>query len=135
MNHTTRIASAVRAATRRSSHVVPRALAVAAVAAGLGVIAAAPASAAVTSCRTNVVCVYNPDQTWMGQYSEYTSYFQSVPRSDITSVQNSTPTAVKFLYESGDTSCVLGGRYASVRFDEYGDVTGIRLVNQNSCIF
>ncbi|WP_250009806.1 hypothetical protein [Actinoplanes sp. M2I2] len=117
--------------------VVSRALAVAAVAVGLGVIApaATPASAAAAACRVNVVCVYNAGQTWMGQYSEYTSHFQSVPRSDITSVQNSTPTAVKFLYSSGNVSCVLSGRYSGLSVAGYGDVTGIRLVNENSCVF
>ena len=117
--------------------VVSRALVVTAVTLGLGVVApaAAPASAAMADCRENVVCVYSPGQTWMGQYSEYTSYFQSVPRSDIASVQNSTPTAVKFRYESGDISWVLGGRYSGLHVDGYGNVTGIRLVNENSCVF
>ncbi|MGX6603451.1 hypothetical protein ACWKSP_15110 [Micromonosporaceae bacterium Da 78-11] len=117
--------------------VVSRALAVVAAAVGLGVVApaAAPASAAVAACRVNVVCVYNPGQTWTGQYSEYTSDFQTVPRADIVSVQNSTPTAVKFRYSSGNVSCVLSGRYAGLSFAGYGPVTGIRLVNENSCVF
>jgi hypothetical protein len=104
---------------------------------GLGVVApaATPAAAAAAACPVNVVCVYNAGQTWRGQYSEYTSYFQSVPRSDIASVQNATPSAVKFLYSSGNTSCVLGGRYSGLYVPGYGTVTGIRLVNQNSCVF
>ena len=111
-----------------------RTLAVTAVAVGLGV-APATAATAGAACPANVVCVYNTAQTRMGQYSEYTSYFQSVPGWGVASVQNSTPTAVHFEYERGATSCVLGGRYADLEVAGYGKVTGIRLVNQNSCVF
>jgi hypothetical protein len=71
----------------------------------------------------------------MGQYSEHTSFYQSVPSWGVASVLNRTGTAVKFRYSSGNISCVLGDRSSGLYVPGYGAVTGVRLVNENSCVF
>ena len=110
-----------------------RVLAAVAMAAGLGVAAPAPASAASAECRVNVLCLYDAGRSSMSQYSEYTDYYQQLSRRDVALAWNRTPTTVYFNYSTGVTSCILGGRFADLRVAGYGDVTGIRLTNSNTC--
>ena len=102
--------------------------------AAVGVFVATPAVASpIGDCRNYVVCLYNTGGQLVGQYSEYTDYYQQISRTDVASVKNATPGAVYFNYATGVNSCVLGGRTADLLIAGYGRVTGIRITSSQTC--
>jgi hypothetical protein len=69
----------------------------------------------------------------MGQYSEYTSYYQQLSRQEVVFARNMTPASVYFSYSGGQTSCAIANTFADLRHSGYGIVTGIRLSSDRSC--
>jgi hypothetical protein len=110
-----------------------RALGITAILVGLGGVVAAPASAAVSECRPNVVCLYNADRSRMSQYSQYTEFFQQLSRGDVVSIWNRTPSAVYINYSTGVTSCAPPQFSGSLQHAGYGSATGIRISSGESC--
>lgn len=97
---------------------------------------ASPAAAALGSCAYPYVCVYTANGTKVGQFQDFTSYFQGFSRTDIAFAYNTRHDDVAyFRYNSGHISCVEPGRQADLRISGWGYVSGIRITTNPTCTF
>lgn len=85
-------------------------------------------------CSYPYVCVYTASQAKVGQYQDFTSYWQTFSRTDVAYAYNTRHDDVAYFhYSSGKTSCISPGNQADLRINGYGTITGIRIDTSPVC--
>lgn len=121
----------------RIRHAAASAGLVLAVSTGSLAVLASPAAAALGNCAYPYVCVYDGAGNKLGQFRDFTSYFQGLSNPNIRQAYNTRNDDVAyFRYPNGQLSCIEPRRQASVYISGYGGApNGIRITTNATCTF